>query len=314
DGNNAWGTRPANITVYLLADGVRVANATLNESNGWYHEFTNLTVFNGNDPIKYSIEELNVTVNMTNVPAGVISVEYVSVVDNSTAYNWTVNNTLVTVVNATKIWNDGNNAWNTRPDNITVYLLADGVRVANATLNEANNWYHEFTNLTAFNGNDEIVYNIEEVNVTGHTSVTSNSTAYNFTIVNTPLVNVSVIKVWTDNDNQDGVRNASVTIHLVKNNETVIATVVLNDTNNWRYVFEGLDKYQNNGTLINYTVTEDELENYTVKITGNNYEFIVNNTHVIELVNVTVVKVWTDNDNQDGVRNASVTIHLVKNN
>ncbi|WP_292750273.1 Cna B-type domain-containing protein, partial [Methanobrevibacter sp.] len=120
-------------------------------------------------------------------------------------------------------------------------------------------------------------------------------------------------KVWTDNDNQDGVRNASVTIHLVKNNETVIATVVLNDTNNWRYVFEGLDKYQNNGTLINYTVTEDELENYTVKITGNNYEFIVNNTHVIELVNVTVVKVWTDNNNQDGVRPDNVTVNLIKN-
>ena len=37
---------------------------------------------------------------------------------------------------------------------------------------------------------------------------------------------------------------------------------------------------------------------------------LINNTHIVELVNVTVVKVWTDNDNQDGVRPANVTVLL----
>ncbi|WP_292750275.1 Cna B-type domain-containing protein, partial [Methanobrevibacter sp.] len=228
DGNNAWGTRPDNITVYLLADGTRIANATLNRSNNWYHSFENLTVFNGTEKINYTIEEDNVTVNMTNVPAGVRALEYVSVISNSTAYNWTVNNTLITVVDVTKIWIDGNNAWGTRPANITVYLLADGVRVANATLNESNGWYHEFTNLTVFNGNDPIKYSIEELNVTvnmtnvpagvisvEYVSVVDNSTAYNWTVNNTLVTVVNATKIWNDGNNAWGTRPANITVYLL---------------------------------------------------------------------------------------------------
>ena len=55
------------------------------------------------------------------------------VVSNSTPYDWTVNNTLITCLNVTKVWNDGNNADNTRPEFIIVELFADSVKVDEAS-------------------------------------------------------------------------------------------------------------------------------------------------------------------------------------
>ena len=309
DGNNAWGTRPDNITVYLLADGTRIDNATLNRSNNWYHSFENLTVFNGTEKINYTIEEDNVTVNMTNVPAGVISVEYVSVIRNSTAYNWTINNTLVTVVDVTKIWIDGNNTDNTRPENITVNLLADGQPINSAVLNETNNWYHAFTNLTVFNGNnEEIAYRIEEVNVTGYISVNSNSTPYNWTVVNTLITEVNVTKIWIDGNNATGDRPANITVILYADGQPINSTV-LNETNNWTHTFVNLTKYHVNGTAIKYNISEVNVTGY-ISVNSNNtaYNFTIVNT---QLVNFTVEKVWIDGNNVTGARPGNVTVILL---
>jgi uncharacterized repeat protein (TIGR01451 family)/fimbrial isopeptide formation D2 family protein len=68
--------------------------------------------------------------------------------------------------------------------------------------------------------------------------------------------------------------------------------------------------YANNGTLIAYDVNETVVANYTVDITRNNVSFVINNTHVIELINVTVVKVWNDGNNISGKRPANVTVVL----
>ena len=68
----------------------------------------------------------------------------------------------------------------------------------------------------------------------------------------------------------------------------------MNDANNWTHTFVDLPKYSN-GTAIVYLVNETAVENYTaVIISDGNGNWTINNTHVPELVNVTVVKVWTD--------------------
>ena len=62
--------------------------------------------------------------------------------------------------------------------------------------------------------------------------------------------------------------------------------------------------------MIGYSVNETEVINYTVEITGDNVSFIINNTHVIELINVTVIKVWNDGNNISGKRPDNVTVVL----
>ena len=62
--------------------------------------------------------------------------------------------------------------------------------------------------------------------------------------------------------------------------------------------------------LIVYTVNETAVANYTVNITQVGNDFTLNNTHVPELTEVNVTKVWDDENNQDGVRPPSVTVIL----
>jgi uncharacterized repeat protein (TIGR01451 family)/fimbrial isopeptide formation D2 family protein len=155
-----------------------------------------------------------------------------------------------------------------------------------------------------------IKYTIGEFYVTKYRTVVTNSTAYNWTIINTELVNITVTKVWTDNDNQDGVRPKNITVTLYDDGVEV-NNVTLDESNNWTHMFKNLDMFNADGTLINYTVTENDVANYTVNITRNNVSFVINNTHVIELINVTVVKVWNDNNDSSGKRPASVTVILL---
>ena len=56
-------------------------------------------------------------------------------------------------------------------------------------------------------------------------------------------------------------------VHLLANG-TEINSTVLNASNNWKYTFLDLDKYVNNGTLINYTVSEDPVEHYNTTISS----------------------------------------------
>ena len=93
-------------------------------------------------------------------------------------------------------------------------------------------------------------------------------------------------------------------------NNTKNAT--LDESNNWTFTFYNLDKYFN-GTEIVYRINETEVVNYTTVIVNDGYNWNVTNNHTKELVNVTVLKVWDDNDNQDGFRPPSVEILLFAN-
>ena len=89
-----------------------------------------------------------------------------------------------------------------------------------------------------------------------------------------------------------------------------VSNITLNDANNWTHTFVDLPKYSN-GTAIVYRVNETEVINYTVNITGDNDSFVINNTHEIQLINLTVVKVWNDGNNVSGKRPANVTVVLL---
>ena len=240
--------------------------------------------------------------------------------------NKSANNTTEVVpirVNITKEWEDKDNQDGIRPESVTVHLLADGVEVGKAILNESNGWTVLFKDLPMVYNRNVINYTVIEDPIDNYTAEIKNITTddfsiivanntYNFTVTNnhTPAVtNVSVVKVWDDADDQDGVRPDGVTVILLADGVKVNETD-LSDKNNWTYVFKDLPKFKA-GELIKYTVNETVVANYTVNITDDGKgKWTVNNTHVPELVNITVKKNWNDSDNQDGVRPDSVTIEL----
>ena len=167
-----------------------------------------------------------------------------------------------------------------------------------------------------------IEYSIEELDVSSYTVVISNNSTYSFIVTNVHVpetTSVNVTKVWNDQDNQDGIRPASVIVVLMGDSD-VVGTATLNDNNNWYASFENLPVYSN-GKLIKYSVEEVSVANYTSTISNDNaYSFIVNNTHVPLITVVNITKVWRDDNNRneepveviiyaDGVQVANVTLY-----
>src|SRR5699024_8197954 len=139
---------------------------------------------------------------------------------------------------------------------------------------------------------------------TGYTSSTSELANGKITITNThepEMTEVVVNKVWEDKDNQDGVRPTSVTVNLLANG-VEIDEVNRNESNSWTHTFDNLP-VNNNGEEISYTITEDEVENYSTVIEGST----VKNIYTPDERTVTVTKSWDDNDDQDGIRPETVT-------
>jgi len=128
------------------------------------------------------------------------------------------------------------------------------------------------------------------------------------------LVDVTVTKVWDDANDQDGKRpdELELTLDGLPTGTTgVEPTVTKNADGTWVYAWTGLPKYDSAGNLITYTVTEnDEPEGYTCDTPTVNSGGTITNSHTPETTEATVVKVWDDEGNQDGIRPSSLEVTL----
>ena len=113
-----------------------------------------------------------------------------------------------------------------------------------------------------------------ELNDTEYTlEVTSAGDALQ-TITDKPIkTDISVTKTWV------GPKAGPVTIHLFANGTDTGTTLTLDDSNNWTGSFSNVRKYDQSGTEIQYTVTEDAVNGYDTTITGDQTTgFTITNT------------------------------------
>lgn len=101
-----------------------------------------------------------------------------------------------------------------------------------------------------------------------------------FTNVYTPdKTQVSVKKVWDDNNDQDGIRPTSITVELIADGKPTGKIVTVSEATGWKYRFDGLAKKQN-GKAIKYTIQEVNIpKGYTSKVDGYN----ITNVHTPEV-------------------------------
>ena len=117
--------------------------------------------------------------------------------------------------------------------------------------------------------------------------------------------NVSGVKIWNDEEDQDGIRPDSITIRLLADGkETDAKTVTAAD--GWKWNFKDLD-ISKDGKEITYSIAEDAVKGYKSVVDVYN----VTNTHVPETTEVSVTKTWDDEDDQDGRRPQNITINLL---
>ncbi|EOV2483505.1 Cna B-type domain-containing protein [Enterococcus hirae] len=297
DSDDQDGKRPGSIKVNLLANGTVVDSKEVRAADGWKYEFTNLPKYENGQEIVYTITE-------DQVP------------DYNTAINgFDITNSYTpgkTSVSVTKAWNDQNNQDGLRPNSVQVQLYADGKEVGSPVeLMEANQWRHTWNDLPEKANGQTIKYTVKEVTaVTGYTSTVDDSDLGNVTITNTHTPEVTQIagqKTWKDSDNQDGKRPEKIKINLLANGN-VVATKEVSETDGWKYQFENLPKYEN-GQAIDYTVTEDQVTDYSTEIKG----FDITNSYTPGKTSVSVTKAWDDQDNQDGLRPNSIKVQLYAN-
>ena len=242
----------------------------------------------------------------------------------------TVTNTHIpekTKVTITKIWDDANNQDGKRPESITVRLLANGnqvgepITMSKENAADANTWTYTVTGLEKYaNQGQPVVYTVTEDAIDPELDYVAVADQLTVTNTHIPEVkDVTVTKIWDDANNQDGKRPASVTINLLANGEKVDAVTltadnaVEDDSNQWSYTFEGVAKYANTKEIV-YTISENAIEEsraYTAEYSEDN--LTVTNKHVPEVVTLTGTKTWDDNNNANGMRPESITIHLKAN-
>ena len=170
--------------------------------------------------------------------------------------------------NKSKKWSDNNNNDRIRPDSVKANLMSGDTIVDSIELSEENKWTYKFI-VPMYIGENIAKYIISEEEVTGYTPEITGSMEDGFNINNVhenEQVKIVITKIWDDNNDEDEVRPTSVTINLM-NGENIVDTVILNDDNNWTYTF--IVDMKSNGTTIEYTVSEEEVEFYEPIITGN---------------------------------------------
>ncbi|WP_172120663.1 Cna B-type domain-containing protein [Actinomyces faecalis] len=218
-------------------------------------------------------------------------------------------------VPVTKVWSDDSDRDGLRPPAVTVHLLADGEDTGQTlTLSEANSWKGTFTNLVEYQGATPVAYTVSEDAVTGYTTAVTGTQATGYTITNTHKIAtraIAVSKVWSDGENQDGLRTDSVTVNLLADGQPTGKSLELSASNGWRSTFSNLPVNQA-GQAIAYTVSEDAVTGYTTTVAGSMTNgFTVTNTHIPQVRDVKVTKAWQDADNQDGIRPGSVVVSLL---
>jgi len=305
DAKNQDGLRPTTITVHLLANGEKVQTSTVSgEGETWSHTFSILPVYKNGQKIIYTVTEDTVA-------------NYTATFDGTTITNtYKPGKTSLTV---TKKWDDANNQDGIRPASITVRLYKDGAPTDQTLeLSEANQWYGTFENLDVNAAGKALNYTVKEENVPeGYTLSIDDKDPAHLVLTNKHEPNVTQVQVtkkWDDDNNQDGLRPKEIRVQLYAGDQKLGKEVVLSADNKWTHTFEKLAE-KANGQDIHYSVKEvDVPEGYTVtEESKEKGDVVLTNTHTPSTVDIPVTKIWVDNDNQDGLRPAKITVKLLAN-
>ncbi|MFC4770839.1 Cna B-type domain-containing protein [Enterococcus hermanniensis] len=249
------------------------------------------------------------------------------------SYSFKFTNTLKTVdLEGHKTWDDQDNQYNTRQP-IKVQLLQNGkaygdaldVTAANQADEDANQWQYTFTGLPkADETGKDYIYTVKEVVFSDNYQsevVTDDAEQATLNLKNTLVVrDLTATKTWEDEDNRYGIRPETLLVTLVsrtdsqddyqvvlKNGQAVTATLEKDpdNTNQYRYTFKDLPKYDAKGKTIDYAIREAQIAGYE----GKNDQKELTNQLLTK--KITGTKTWKDNNNFYGMRPEYLELELM---
>ena len=216
-------------------------------------------------------------------------------------------------VTVDKVWKDAENQDGLRPDTINIKLVSNGI-AKDAYLDADSNWHLKFEGLPKYRDHGILnEYSVQEVDVDGYTNTVTTEDGYTFTIENDhvpAVIDIPITEEWIDDNDRDGLRPDSHTVILV-DGTNAIEEVVLDKNNGYGVVLKNMPKYKN-GVEINYQIKDFKVDGYTTNIIKSDSvkDFNITNTHVPEMVTVTVTEGWHDQSDYDKIRPEKVTLTL----
>ena len=302
DYDNIANLRPENISVDLYSDGEPfIRGVTIDSNNNWEYTFNNLPL--------YSISNLTAPIN-----ADDYKIETVLEDDFD--------------VTIKKVWPDD---YSSRPSRIFVKIYADDKYLVSVPLDKSNDYTRTIRNFNKYDAEDGHEINYEFIDLTYPGSLD---------ISKSEIYQVKHIKVSLTNDE---LKQAGKSIELVSDG-LIYGGAILEEANDWTYTFLNLDKDSNvdirerldsNGVvhLANYTIKESEVRYYLSSVSSNSTSInplmpsetkffddteekitsSIKITNKLELINLTVSKVWEDKGDFYGKRPSDVTINVFQN-
>ncbi|HDR6300491.1 TPA: Cna B-type domain-containing protein, partial [Bacillus cereus] len=258
DGNAT--DRPTMIKVDLLQNGNVIQTQDVFAVMGWKYTFTDLAAYDAEGKAyEYTVKEQAVS-------------GYESEVNGTDITNTKVGETKV---EGTKTWNDNNVT--DRPSSIKVDLLQNGKVVDTKEVTAETNWKYTFEKLQAYDANGVAYkYEVKEQPVDGYKSEVK---GYDITNIKVGETKVEGTKTWNDNNATD--RPRSIKVDLLQNGKVVDTKEVTAKTN-WKYTFEKLQAYDENGVAYKYEVKEQPVAGYESKVKG----YDITNTKIKDEPNV----------------------------
>ncbi|MDT2813952.1 Cna B-type domain-containing protein [Vagococcus carniphilus] len=325
DYNNKFKTRPSKVTVILFKNGKQEASTVISQpadsEEPWKYSFEDLEKRDETGEL-YEYEVKEVILDTRPNP-----VDYETEIVGNDIINHYVNNKTINF-SGEKKWKDYDNKFDTRPEEVTVYLLNGNKKIDEVKTNEKEAWKYEFNN----EGNGYPVYDsdgeknnycILEKDVQGYTTEITvpdqdiekveTITDYNLvnTYVNTEKTSIKGNKTWEFIGEKDHPDEIEVTLYqgLDKYGESKKVT----EADNWEYAFTDLPAYdETTGDPYVYTVKETPVDGYIQVQGGPNF---INRSEKIDAkTSLEGQKIWEDKNNELGKRPGTVNVVLYRNN
>ena len=307
------------IEIELLANGepLSPAKTVTLKSGETSYSFPDLPKYDADGEIIYTVRENTDLANYSEEQDG-------------TNFTNRINQT-TTTVSVSKVWFDNSDAYGTRPDTITVNLLADGEVVssaelssANAAAGNANLWSYTFTTdaqgeaLPVYRVGSDGKVNGEKIRYTLSEdeigTVNNDGDSYECKVMGniitntlTGTISISGTKSWVE---PDGAERPQISFIIPGTGRTTELKA------DGTYSFEDLPKYYASGEKINYSAVEVQYAgdgsadtHYVPEKDGDDFTNYYHDTTV-----VSGTKTWLDNDNAYSTRPSSVTVELYADN
>ena len=167
--------------------------------------------------------------------------------------------------------------------------------------------YNEATMLAASSNADGTTAPVRKVVTSGITKVGLRN------------ADIRVQKVWEDAKNQDGLRPDSLKVALVADGKNAVKTLDLDANGEWSGLFEDVQRVNEQGSQIEYSVDEGPVKGYECGVrwepgdTPSDPETCtITNVHEPETLDFAGTKIWVGDEGMEAMRPESIRVELVR--